>query len=67
MPRLGRRSGRQRRAVLGVFPVPVSVQAVARLVGQNLVKVIEESDAEELAASGSELHLFRNRPTSGSA
>jgi F-type H+-transporting ATPase subunit gamma len=54
-------------ALLGVFAVPGSVQAIARLVGQILVKVIEESDAQEGAASGSELHLYYNRPTSGSA
>lgn len=53
--------------LLGVFPVPGSVQAIATLVGTILVTVIEESEALEEPGSTTVLHLFYNRPTSGSA
>ncbi len=53
--------------LLGVFPVPGSVQSIATLVAKILVTVIEESEALEEAGSTTELHLFYNRPTSGSA
>ena len=54
-------------ALLGQFAVPASVQAITPLVGRILV----EFEAHESAGIGShetaELHLFHNRPTSGSA
>ncbi|MEO8040709.1 MAG: F0F1 ATP synthase subunit gamma [Betaproteobacteria bacterium] len=53
--------------VLGVFAVPNSVQAIAALVGQILVTVIEDSDSPESPGATAELHLFHNRPVSGSA
>jgi F-type H+-transporting ATPase subunit gamma len=53
--------------LLGVFPVPGSVQAIAALVGQILVAVIGESEPLEQPGSVTELHLFYNCPTSGSA
>jgi F-type H+-transporting ATPase subunit gamma len=53
--------------LLGVFPVPGSVQSIATLVAKTLVTVIEEPEALEEAGSTTELHLFYNRPTSGSA
>lgn len=49
--------------LLGVFPVPGSVQAITGLVGQILV----QSEAREHSGEGAELHLFYNRPSSGSA
>lgn len=45
----------------GLFPEPVSVQAIAPLVGQILL----ESDALGGSDEGSELHLFYNRPATG--
>lgn len=53
--------------LLGVFPVPGSVQAIAALVGQILVSVIDESEPLEHFGSVTELHLYYNCPTSGSA
>ncbi len=53
--------------LLGVFPVPGSVQSIASLVGTLLVTVVGETEALEEPGSGTELHLFYNRPTSGSA
>lgn len=53
--------------LLGVFPVPGSVQSIAALVAKILVTVIEESEALEEPGSTTELHLYYNRPTSGSA
>lgn len=53
--------------LLGIFPVPGSVQAIAALVGQILVAVIDESEPLEQSGSVTELHLYYNCPTSGSA
>jgi F-type H+-transporting ATPase subunit gamma len=53
--------------LLGVFPVPGSVQSIASLVGQILVAVIDESEPLEQSGSVTELHLYYNCPTSGSA
>lgn len=53
--------------LLGVFAVPGSVQAIAALVGEILVAVIQESRAPDQPVAGTELHLFYNRPGSGSA
>lgn len=47
---------------LGLFTVPNSVQAIAPLIGQILVEHETQQDWEEVT----ELHLFYNRPTSGS-
>ena len=49
--------------LLGVFPVPGSVQAITGVVGQILV----QSEAREHSGEDAELHLFYNRPTSGAA
>jgi F-type H+-transporting ATPase subunit gamma len=46
--------------LMGLFPVPSSVQAIAPLVGQILVAVETRHDRPEVT----ELHLFYNRPTS---
>ena len=53
--------------LLGVFPVPGSVEAIATLVGDILVTVVAESRGLDQAGSVTELHLFYNRPTSGAA
>jgi F-type H+-transporting ATPase subunit gamma len=53
--------------LLGVFTVPGSVQSIAALVGQILVAAIDESEPLEQSGSLTELHLFYNCPTSGSA
>ena len=53
--------------LLGVLPVPASVRAIAALVGQILVAVIDESEPLEQSGSITELHLYYNCPTSGSA
>ena len=50
-------------ALLGQFAVPGSVQAITPLVGQILV----QAEARERPGQKTELHLFYNRPTSGSA
>jgi F-type H+-transporting ATPase subunit gamma len=50
-------------ALLGRFDVPGSVQAITPLVGAILV----EAEAREQAGKGPEIHLFYNRPLSGSA
>jgi len=50
-------------ALLGQFAVPGSVQAITPLVGQVLV----QAEARERPGRKTELHLFYNRPTSGSA
>ena len=47
----------------GLFAVPNSVKAIAPLVGQILL----ESEARHSVHEVTELHLFYNRPTSGSA
>ena len=46
--------------LMGLFTVPISVKAIAPLVGRILVE-IETNDHQ---AEGIELHLFHNRPTS---
>jgi F-type H+-transporting ATPase subunit gamma len=48
--------------LLGRFAVPNSVQAITPLVGQILV----EHEMHHNRGEGTELHLFYNRPTSGS-
>jgi len=53
--------------LLGVFAVPGSVQSIASLVAEILLKVIEASQALEEPGSATELYLYYNRPTSGSA
>jgi F-type H+-transporting ATPase subunit gamma len=45
-----------------VFTVPSSVSSIGRLVGEILV----ETDTRRSAVTVAELHLFFNRPTSGS-
>ncbi len=50
-------------ALLGQFAVPGSVQAITPLVGQVLV----QAEARERPGRKTELYLFYNRPTSGSA
>lgn len=47
----------------GLFPVPSSVAAIAPLVGQILL----ESETRRSGPPVTELHLFYNRPTSGTA
>jgi len=49
-------------ALMGRFTVPNSVKAITPLVGQILV----ESVTRHSGGEGTELHLFYNRPTSGS-
>lgn len=53
--------------ILDVFPVPGSVEAIARLVGELLVTVVGESRDRDRIGSVSELYLFYNRTTSGAA
>ena len=53
--------------LLGVFTVPGSMHAITALVGQILVKVAEQPGGLEQPGVASELHLFYNRPTAGSA
>jgi F-type H+-transporting ATPase subunit gamma len=48
--------------LLGLFTVPNSVKAITPLVGQILV----ETEARQRHGDATELHLFYNRPTSGS-
>jgi F-type H+-transporting ATPase subunit gamma len=48
--------------LVGLFTVPNSVKAITPLVGEILV----ESEAHHGGGEGTELHLFYNRPTSGS-
>ncbi len=50
--------------VRGLFPVPTSVKAITPLVGQILVEH-EAMSAPNPTAAPPELHLFYNRPTSG--
>ena len=47
---------------IGLFAVPGSVKAITQLVGQILV----ECETHRSQGEASELHLFYNRPTSGS-
>jgi F-type H+-transporting ATPase subunit gamma len=54
----------------GAFAVPRSAQAITRLVGQILVKVVGQIGAPEASDAfgiGAALYLFNNRPVSGSA
>ncbi len=51
--------------VLGVFPVAGSVEAIAALVGDILVTVVEQSRGLDEDGSTFELHLFHNRTTPG--
>lgn len=53
--------------LLGVFPVPRSVEAIAALVGEILVTVVDESRGLHQRGPAIELHLFYNRTTSGAA
>jgi F-type H+-transporting ATPase subunit gamma len=46
----------------GLFPVPNSVKAITPLIGRMLV----EHEAQRSRGQTTELHLFHNRPTSGS-
>lgn len=50
-------------ALLGQFAVPSSVQAITPLVG----KILVAAEARERPGKSTELHLFYNHPTSGSA
>ena len=50
-------------ALLGVFPVPNSIKAIAPLIGQILV----EGESRHALGGAAELHLFYNRPSSGAA
>jgi F-type H+-transporting ATPase subunit gamma len=52
--------------LLGVFAVPGSVQAIAALVADILVTVVRESGEPGQTATAIELHLYYNRPQSGS-
>ena len=52
--------------LLGVFAVPRSVQAVASLVTDILVTVVKEAGDPEQTATAVELHLYYNRPQTGS-
>jgi F-type H+-transporting ATPase subunit gamma len=49
--------------LMGLFPVPTSVQAIIPVVGRNLL----ESETHDSPGDETELHLFYNRPTSGVA
>ena len=46
--------------LIGLFTVPISVKAIAPLVGRILVEI----ETQHSQAEGVELHLFHNRPTS---
>jgi F-type H+-transporting ATPase subunit gamma len=52
--------------LLGDFPVPGSVQAIAALVSNILVTVVKESHDPDQVAAPIELHLYYNRPGPGS-
>ncbi|MFM9925192.1 F0F1 ATP synthase subunit gamma [Variovorax sp. H27-G14] len=52
--------------LLGVFAVPDSVQAIAALVDEILLTVLEESFGTERRETAAEVHLFYNRPGAGS-
>jgi F-type H+-transporting ATPase subunit gamma len=54
-------------ALLGQFAVPGSVQAITPLVGRILVDAQAREGQGERPGEKMELHLFYNRPTSGSA
>ncbi|MBC7484623.1 MAG: F0F1 ATP synthase subunit gamma [Rhizobacter sp.] len=52
--------------MLGVFPVPGSVEAIAALVSDILVTVVKEFGDPDQPANSTELHLYYNRPGAGS-
>ena len=52
---------------LHTFAVPGSVQAIPRLVSEILAAVVDAAGPSDPSATTSELHLFYNRPTTGSA
>ncbi len=52
--------------LLGVFPVPGSVQAIAALVSNILVTIVQESSDPDQPPTSIELYLYYNRPVSGS-
>ena len=54
-------------ALLGQFPVPASVQAITPLVGRILIESEAREGPGKKPREDGELHLFYNRPTSGSA
>ena len=54
-------------ALIGQFPVPASVQAITPLVGRILVEFEAHEAPDQRPQETAELHLFYNRPTSGSA
>jgi F-type H+-transporting ATPase subunit gamma len=49
--------------LMGLFAVPISVRAIAPLVGQMLIEI----EAQDSKGDGTELRLFYNRPTSDTA
>lgn len=53
--------------VQGTFPVPAMVQGITRLVTDLLVAVVDTSPSSGQPDGLFELHLFYNRPTTGSA
>ena len=52
---------------LHTFAVPASVQAIAGLVGEILVAVVDATGNSGQSGSSSELYLYYNHPTTGSA
>ena len=52
--------------LLGVFPVPGSVQAIAAQVDDILVAVLDESSGPNSHSADTEIHLYYNRPGAGS-
>jgi len=52
---------------IDTFAVPATVQAITRLVTEILVKVVDTMPSTAESAAPSELRLFYNRPTTGSA
>jgi F-type H+-transporting ATPase subunit gamma len=53
--------------IQGTFAVPATVKAITRLVTELLVTLVDTSSGSAEPGSLSELHLFYNRPTVGSA
>ena len=51
--------------LLGVFPVPGSVEAIAALVSDILVTVVRDFREVDTPATSTQLHLYYNRPGSG--
>jgi len=54
-------------ATVGIFNVPISVEAIAPLVGEILLESQARQDHEHAENQISELYLFYNHPTLGSA